>query len=102
MTNKAILEGKIVKKQYRLTKEGCPLCTITLETRKNYINSEGKECNESIWHMVNFFDQLGLFSNESLHIGETAYIEGEIINKKVKGIIVTSIKGNLFRNKDLK
>jgi single-stranded DNA-binding protein len=97
MINKAILLGKIVEREYRLTKDKIPILSITLETRKKYSNHEGEEKEETTWHMVNFFDQVAIAGNHISSKEDIAYIEGEIINRKVNGKMVNSIKGNLIQ-----
>lgn len=98
MINKAILLGSIVNKESRFTKDGKSLCTITVETHKRYMDQNGKDCDESTWHIVNFFDRLGDAVKKNADVNDIIYVEGEMMHKKIddNGInrIVHSIKGN--------
>lgn len=101
MINKATLLGTIIDKKSRQTKDGRTLCTISVETYKRYMNSSGKECKETTWHIVNFFDKTGDTAKRLCDINDIIYVEGEITNKKIddNGTIrtVSAIKGNLMQ-----
>lgn len=96
MINKAILLGRIVKIENNVTKDGVDIFTITLETTRNHVTQDGKDRQETIWHIVNFFDQMARMAKFLSSVEDIAFIEGEILNRKVNGKMVNSIKGNVI------
>jgi single-strand DNA-binding protein len=83
MINKATLLGRIGKKDYKVTRNGVPLCSLSMATNRKHIDSQGNQAETTTWHYVNFFNKLADVTNKYTQVGDLVYIEGEISHKKV-------------------
>lgn len=83
MINKATLLGRIGKKDYKVTRNGIPLCSLSIATNRKHIDAHGNPTETTTWHYVNFFNKLADVTNKYTQVGDLVYIEGEINHKKV-------------------
>lgn len=110
MINKVTLLGRIGKKDFKPTRNGSHICSLSIATNKRYNDSSGTFKELTTWHNVNFFNKIAEVSNKYANVGDLVYIEGEISNKKVEenGVnrIIHSIIGSeikvLFESKKKK
>jgi single-strand DNA-binding protein len=84
MINRVTLLGRIGKKDYKTTKNGIALCTLSIATHKRYIDGHGQKKQITNWHMVYFFDKLSEITNKYAMVGNLVYVEGEINNRTIQ------------------
>lgn len=84
MINKLTLLGRIGKKDYRTTKSGVTLCTLSIATNKRYLDGHGQKKQITNWHLVYFFDKLSEIVNKYAMVGNLVYVEGEINNRTIQ------------------
>lgn len=98
MYNKAILVGRVGKKEFKTAKSGTPVLTLSVATSKNYKDAEGVRKELTTWHFINAFSKLAENMNKFLHVGDLAFFEGEIQNKQLDdGRWLSSVTANEFR-----
>lgn len=84
MINKVTLVGRIGHKEFKVTKNGSPLCQLSIATEEKYIDSTGMQKKVTTWHNVNFFSKLAEVADKYTMVGDVTYIEGKISNKKIE------------------
>lgn len=101
MINKAMILGRVGKKEYKETKNGGWICKLSIATNKKYTDKSGVKHEQTNWHNVNFFGRLSDVANRFAHVGDLIFIEGEINNfesevngekKMLHSIVGTDIK----------
>ena len=83
MINKAILMGRIGKKEYKQMKNGSFLCQLSIATNEKYLDSHNNKVELTTWHQVSCFNKLAEIANKYTHVGDLVHIEGKISHKKV-------------------
>jgi len=83
MINKAILLGRIGKKDTKKTKNNNDLTSIAIATSRKWIDSQGQKQENTTWHHVHCFNKLAEIVKKYAHVGDLIYIEGKIHNNKI-------------------
>lgn len=84
MMNKAILMGRVGKKDSKTIKSGGEMTVLSLATNKKWKDSSGTAQEQTTWHNVTFFSKLAEIAKKYVHVGDLVLIQGEIQNKKVE------------------
>ncbi len=84
MINKAILLGRVGKKDYKQIRSGGYMATLSIATNRKWIDANGQVQQQTTWHNVNFFGKKAEIANNHCNVGDLVYVEGEISNKKVE------------------
>jgi len=84
MLAKAILIGRIGKKELKPLKKGGEMVSISLATNRRYKDAAGEKHEVTTWHQVSFFSKLADVVMKYTNVGDLIYIEGEIQNLKIE------------------
>lgn len=84
MLNKALLLGRVGKKDHKQIKNGSFMTVLSIATSRKYIDSSGNKREETTWHTVNFFNKIADIANKYAHVGDLIYIEGEISHREIE------------------
>jgi single-strand DNA-binding protein len=80
MINKAMILGRVGKKDFKETKKGDWVCKLSIATNEKYTDKKGVKHDDTNWHHVNFFNRFAEIANKFAHVGDLIYIEGKISN----------------------
>lgn len=101
MINKVILLGIVGKKEFKTTKNGSLICSLSVVTKRRYTDTKKSKHEITTWHNVNMFNKLASSANLFVEISDLIFIQGEISNKKIEenGInrIIHSITASEFK-----
>lgn len=82
MINKVFILGSLVKKVFKNASNGVPLCVLEVITDKNFTDAMGNKKSITARHIINCFGFSANIANKHAEIGDTIFVEGEIVNKK--------------------
>ena len=85
MINKAILLGRIGKKECKVLQNDNHLTVLSIATNRKWKDKSGEKQEVTTWHNVSLFNKLAEIAEKYTKVGDLIYIEGEIQNKKIMG-----------------
>lgn len=98
--NRVCLIGRIGHKDYKIAKNGAPLCCLAVATNRKYFDTRGELRQRTNWHYVNYFNKLADIANMAF-VGDLVYAEGELNNKEIETktgkLTIDAITGNLIQ-----
>lgn len=83
MINTAVLLGRVGKIETTTLKNGAQRTTISLVTTNRFFTAEGK-VDRTTWHNVNCYSKISDYVSKSIKANDLVYVQGEILNIKVK------------------
>lgn len=106
MINKVILLGALIKKTYRTTKKGAPLCQLQIITQKRFTDSQGIKRKTAAWHTIDCFSMLADTINKNAEVGDIIFVDGENCSREIeeggRKIVVNSVTANEIKIMTLK
>ncbi len=85
MTNIALLQGCVGKKETKVSKNGSELTMLSIATNKSYKDASGTKHESTTWHNVVCFQKLSDIATKYVNVGDRIFVQGEIQNKKIEG-----------------
>jgi single-strand DNA-binding protein len=80
--NKVILVGRLgTNPELRYTKDGTPICTLSLATNRTFTDKAQHKQERVNWHRVVSWGKQGEICKEHLTKGRQVYIEGRLENR---------------------
>ena len=80
--NKAIIVGNLGKEpELRYTKEGSPVCQLSVATTRKYTNRNNDKIEETEWHRIVVWGKSAEHCNNYLSTGRQVYVEGRIATR---------------------
>ncbi len=85
MTNIALLQGCVGKKETKISKNGNELTMLSIATNKSFKDASGVKQETTTWHNVVCFQKLSDIATKYINVGDRIFVQGEIQNKKIEG-----------------